>query len=278
MATIEGLFIYPLKSGRGIPMPSVRVQATGFEWDRHWMTIDLSGEFLTQRTHPQLARIVPELTRDALILNAPGLPSLTLPTEPSGEPMSVRVWEDTCTGLDQGDSAARWVSHAIGVPTRLVRVAPSMQRLANPKYAGPYPVPVAFPDAFPVLVCNRASLESLNRRMPEPVPMERFRPNIVLGGLEEFAEDRIDTLQLGEVTLRLVKPCTRCIITSTDQHTGERSTNPLPVLRAFRFDRKLLGVKFGENAVIVAGTGATLERGTNCVVTFKSDEAVAAPG
>ena len=138
-----------------------------------------------------------------------------------------------------------------------------MGRLANAKYAGPYPVPVAFPDGYPVLICNTASLESLNRRMPKPIPMERFRPDVVLGGLTEFAEDRIDTLSFGDVVLRLVKPCIRCIITSTDQKTGERSTNPLPVLRKFRFDKKLLGVKFGENAVISAGIGSSLEVGQN---------------
>jgi uncharacterized protein YcbX len=101
--------------------------------------------------------------------------------------------------------------------------------------------------------------------MPEPIPMERFRPNIVLTGLAAFEEDRIEALQIGAITLSLVKPCTRCSITATDQLTGERSTNPLPVLRKFRFDRALLGVTFGENAVIRAGTGSLLTRGAECV-------------
>jgi uncharacterized protein YcbX len=100
--------------------------------------------------------------------------------------------------------------------------------------------------------------------------MGRFRPNIVLNGLEPFAEDRIASVQIGGVTLKLVKPCTRCVITSTDQRTGERSTNPLPYLRQFRFDRDLLGVTFGENAVVAAGVGASIERGAECVVTFEA--------
>ncbi|MGH8309529.1 MAG: MOSC domain-containing protein, partial [Steroidobacteraceae bacterium] len=119
---------------------------------------------------------------------------------------------------------------------------------------------------YPLLVCNRASLTELNARMPEPIPMNRFRPNFVLDGLEPFAEDTIDSIAIGEVVLRLVKPCTRCVTTATDQRTGERSTNPLPVLRKFRFDRKLLGVTFGENAVVERGAGASIRLGAECRV------------
>ena len=126
-------------------------------------------------------------------------------------------------------------------------------------------MPVSFADGYPILVCNQASLADLNTRMPEPIPMQRFRPSIVLSGLAAFEEDRIDTLCIGGVTLELVKPCTRCIITATDQLTGERSTNPLPVLRTFRFDRVLLGVAFGENAVVRAGFGLSIARGAECV-------------
>jgi uncharacterized protein len=268
MAIVEDLFIYPLKSARGIPVSSARLEASGFAWDRHWMAVDSSGRFVSQRTHPLLARIVPELTTDELLLNTQGMDTLRLPlNRGSADPVAVKVWDDECTGLDEGDVAAQWVSNVIGAAVRVVRVPQSKERLANAKYAGPYPVPMAFADGFPLLICNRASLAGLNRRMPEPIPMGRFRPSIVLGGLAEFAEDGIDTLQIGAVTLRLVKPCTRCIITSTDQQTGERSTNPLPVLRTFRFDRQLLGVTFGENAVVVAGAGLTLERGAICETT-----------
>jgi uncharacterized protein YcbX len=170
--------------------------------------------------------------------------------------------------LDQGADVSEWVSHAVGQSVRLVRVSPFMPRVANPKYAGSTSSPIAFPDGFPILVCNEASLAELNSRMPEPIPMERFRPNLVLSGLEPFAEDHIEALRIGEVTLRLVKPCTRCVIPSTDQRTGERSTDPLPVLRKFRFDRTLLGVTFGENAVIDSGAGADMEVGSPCLAAF----------
>ncbi len=268
MVTVDELNVYPLKSGRRIRMASVRVTATGLEWDRYWMLVNSQGTFLSQRTHPKLAWIQPELAAATLTLHAPEQPPLTLPLEARGEPADVQVWKDACQGLDQGDAASTWARAVLGEPVRLVRALDRPRRTANPQFAGPIPAPVSFADGFPVLVCNRASLQELNTLMPAPVPMDRFRPNIVLCGLPPFAEDRISSLQVGEVTLRLVKPCTRCVITSTDQLTGERSTNPLPVLREFRFDRALLGVTFGENAVPTAGTGALIETGAECVVTY----------
>jgi hypothetical protein len=125
---------------------------------------------------------------------------------------------------------------------------------------------MGFADGYPVLVCNQASLDDLNTRMPESVPMNRFRPNIVLDGLPAWAEDDIDTLCIGDLKLRLVKPCTRCTIPSVDQDSGLISTDPGPVLRRFRFDKKLRGVIFGENAVIEDGTGCEIERGARCEV------------
>lgn len=267
---LEGLFVYPFKSARGIAEDEVRVGPTGFEWDRHWMAVDSTGKFLSQRTHPRLALVVPEIAHDSLALNAPGQPALTLPLQPAGPGrVAVRVWDDECAAIDQGDAAARWLSGFLGQDVRVVRVIPQPGRLANPKYAGAEPKPVTFVDGYQILVCNRASLEDLNTRMPQPVPMERFRPNIVLGGLPPFAEDRIDRIRLGAITLRLVKPCTRCVIAATDQQTGELSTNPLPVLRTFRFDRSLLGVTFGENAVVLEGSGCLLRRGCPVEVTFE---------
>jgi hypothetical protein len=266
---VEGLFVYPFKSARGHAKSAVRLSATGFEWDRNWMAVDAGGKFLSQRTHPALARLVPEITGETLVLRVPGLPDLSVPLNRSTEPrVAVRVWDDACVGIDEGNGPAQWLSGFLAEAVRMVRIIPQPERTANPRYAGAEPKPVTFVDGFQVLVCNRASLEDLNTRMPERVPMERFRPNIVLGGLPAFAEDSIDSLQLGNITLRLVKPCTRCIITSTDQQTGELGANPLPVLRTFRFDRALHGVTFGENAIIVAGSGSLLERGCMAKVTF----------
>jgi uncharacterized protein YcbX len=267
-ATIAGLFVYPLKSGRGVPCARVGLSPTGFEWDRQWMLINAHGVFLSQRTHPQLARIVPQLDAGELSLSGPGLPPLRLPRACTGERRSVRVHRDSCWGLDEGDAAAEWASLVAGEAARLVRVPRHTERIANPAFTGSTPAPMGFADGFPVLVCNEASLQDLNSRLPESIPMERFRPNVVLEGLPAWAEDRIDALTVGEVTLRLVKPCTRCTIPSIDQRTGRPSTDPAPALRKFRFDKALRGVTFGENAVIVAGNEAEIERGVACQVSF----------
>lgn len=267
--TVEELNVYPLKSGRGISKTLVRLVTTGCEWDRHWMITDQAGVFLSQRTHPRLAHIQPEISGDALTLRARDMSPLVLPLEPQGTPFAVQVWKDRCDGLDQGDNASSWASAILGAHVRVVRVVEHPRRMASAEFAGPVPMPVAFSDGFPILICNRASLDDLNARMPEPVPMERFRPNIVLTGLPPFAEDRIASLQIGSATLSLVKPCTRCVITSTDQRTGERTTNPLPVLRKFRFNKSLLGVTFGENAVITAGTGTSIRKGAECIVNYE---------
>lgn len=266
MATIRHLFVYPVKSTRAIPRARAALSVTGLEWDRHWMAASPAGVFMSQRTQPRLALIDTEIGADTLTLRAPGQPPLAVPLRPDGRSRPAQVWKDSITALDQGDDAARWLTEAVGVEARLLRISPVLDRHANTEYAGTAHAPVSFADGFPILVVNLASLEALNARMPEPVPLERFRPNVVLDGLEPFAEDHIDALEFENVTLRLVKPCTRCVITSTDQRTGELSTNPLPVLRQFRFNRELMGVTFGENAVIATGVGAHLAVGDSCRV------------
>jgi MOSC domain-containing protein len=274
-ATITQLFVYPVKSTRALARSRVRLTATGLEWDRQWMLIDANGTFLSQRTHPKLACLVPTIGSDALQLEAPGRSALRVPFGAGGERRAVRVHADACIGVDQGTEAAQWASDVLGQTVRLVRVPQDPARLANPRYAGATPAPMGFADGFPLLVCNAASLADLNRRMPAPIPMERFRPNLVIEGLPAWAEDHIATLTVGPVTLRLVKPCARCTIPSVDQRSGERSTDPGPVLRQFRFDAKLPGIMFGENVVIAAGVGEELGCGMSCRVAFDEGAASA---
>jgi uncharacterized protein YcbX len=277
MATLSALFTYPVKSMRGHGCERARLAATGLEWDRQWMVIDANGTFLTQRTHPRLARIVPEVQREALVLTAPGMPPLSVSLNmlrTTGDPVPVRVWKDSCMGVGQGSAADAWVSQVLGTAVRLVRVAPDMERHANRQFAGDTYAPITFPDGYPVLVCNEASLADLNARLPEAMPMVRFRPNLVLSGLPAWAEDEIDTVTLGGVTLRLVKPCIRCTIPSLNHLTGEPAIDPMPVLRKFRWSNTLRGIMFGENAVVVSGVGESLHAGMACRVSF---EAAAAP-
>ena len=156
--SVSALFVYPVKSARGIARSRVRVTARGFEWDRQWMLIDARGTFLSQRTHPQLARIVPEIGADDLVLHAPDVPALRVPLDYRGEQVPVQVWKDACMGVDQGEAAHAWASRVTGEAVRLVRVAPDMARAANARFAGATPAPLGFADGYPLLVCSPASL------------------------------------------------------------------------------------------------------------------------
>ena len=266
MARVAGLACYPVKGCRGVQLDSARVVATGLEWDRQWMIVDDDDRFITQRTHPRLAVIRPAIMPGALQLDAPGQPTLRVPLDGPRGFRRVVVWNDSCESGDEGDAAARWLEAVVGESVRLVRATPGM-RHANRMWTGELMSPVTFSDGFPILVTNAASLEWVNARLPGPVPMDRFRPNIVVDGLEAFAEDRIAELTIGPVTLRFVKPCMRCSVPSIDQLTGEQAVDPVAVLRPTRFDRALKGITFGENAVIVEGVNATIAVGSDVQVT-----------
>ena len=175
----------------------------------------------------------------------------------------VIVWKSECLGVDAGDAAAAWLSDVLGEPLRLVRHDPAQPRHANPQYA-PERTPVSFADAYPILMISRASLEELNRRLPAPIPMARFRPNVVIEGVAAHAEDAMTRFRLGAVVLRGVKHCTRCPITTTDQQTGARHPRqePLRTLGTYRHDHVLKGVTFGQNCVIEAGIGERLAVGS----------------
>jgi uncharacterized protein YcbX len=265
-ARIRSLHVYPVKSCRGIDLQEARLAARGLAWDRQWMAVDAAGRFLTQRTHPQMARVETALEAAAMVLTAVDHPPLRLPyadvADAPGK-MTVRVWDDKVLAADCGADAAAWISAVLATPARLVRATDATQRQPAPRWRGDIEAPVNFPDGFPLLVCNAASLDDLLERLPQPasLPMDRFRPNIVLEGLTPWAEDAVRELELPDARLRLAKPCTRCVIPSRDQRSGEPGTDPLPALRGFRFDRELKGVTFGWNAVITAGVGATLRVG-----------------
>lgn len=255
MARIASLHIYPVKSCRGIDLAKARMTATGLEWDRRWMIVDGKDRFITQRSHPRLATISTAVANGRLELTTDGHPPLVVDARADGSMRRVEIWKDSCAGIDAGDGAAAWLTRVLGDRLRLVRIDERVPRLANPRYAGPKPQPVTFTDGYPVLLLSRASLAELNRRLPAPVPMNRFRPNVVIDGVAAHAEDAMGNFRSGAVVLRGVKHCTRCVTTTTDQHDGSRDEHnqPLATLKTYRYDRGLRGVTFGQNCVVTAG-------------------------
>ncbi len=260
-ARLAAISIYPVKACRRTELAAARLAATGLEDDRRWMITRPDGRFVSQRTHPALARLVPRLVPGGLELTGPGLPPLVVSAAAAAETRQVVVWEDRMTAADAGGIAAVWLTRALGEPLCLVRASSATRRFADRRWVGEHDVPVSFADGYPLLVCSSASLALLNARLPAPVPMERFRPNLVIDGLEAFAEDGIRAVRIGAVVLRFVKPCTRCTVPAIDQDSGERSTDPGPALKEFRWDPALRGVTFGVNALAEAAPGARLERG-----------------
>ncbi len=257
LVTIASLHVYPVKSGRVIDCSEARLGPRGLRYDRQWMVVDQNGRFLTQRSHPQLARLRVDVDDHRLRLEHPDGGELQIPFTNdlpiADAPItSVSIWKREHPALDAGDDAAHFCTQLIGKPARLVGA-----------------IDHNFPDGYPLLVCNEASLADLNQRMQAALPMSRFRPNLVLRGLAAWDEDRIATLRIGTARLKLVKPCTRCVITSLDQTTGTASTDTLPTLRAFRWNADLHGVTFGENAEVQSGSGSMLRVGDEVEVHWR---------
>ncbi|HXQ63818.1 MAG TPA: MOSC N-terminal beta barrel domain-containing protein [Steroidobacteraceae bacterium] len=258
---LSAISIYPVKGCRRTELSEAVVGRSGLVGDRQWMVVQPNGRFLTQRTHPALARIVPRLTGRGIELTHPGRAPLVVDLSAADARIEVIIWSRTATARDAGEAAADWLTAVLGVASRLVTIGPETRMVANRAYVGERDVPVAFADGFPVLLCNGASLDELNRRLSVPLPMERFRPNLVITGLGPFAEDRIGRLRIGAVEFRFVKPCVRCVVPSIDQTSGEHSTDPTPALKAFRYDRALKGVTFGVNATVESPPGAVVAVG-----------------
>jgi MOSC domain-containing protein len=270
MAKIQALNVYPVKSCRGIALDSAAVTPTGFAHDREWLIVDANHRFLTQREEPRLALIVPMLSSNTLELSAPNRTTLVVALEAEGESIEVVIWRDRCAAFDVGNEAAQWLSDYLGRPVRLVRFDRRRKRPSSSDWTAGVEALNQFSDGFPWLVISQASLDDLNTRLPEPLPMNRFRPNIVIEDVPPYAEDRIYEIGIGNVRLRLVKPCTRCAITTTDQRTGERtSEQPLRTLKQYRFDKQLKGVLFGQNAILIAGAGETVRAGQEIEVSWK---------
>jgi uncharacterized protein len=280
VCTLAALAVHPIKSCAGIGVRESLLVEAGLEFDRAWMVVDKHGEMLTQRELPRLALIETTLRHSDLVLRAPGMLALHLRLDTVEAATRVRVWDDIVKAYDMGALAAQWFSDFLGQPLRLARFDPEERRLSDPAWTGALQSETSFADGFALLVANSASLAELNGRLAakgaDPVTMQRFRPNIVLDGLQPFDEDHLHEIDIaadeGTVTLRLVKPCTRCSIPNIDPLSAQSGTEPGATLASYRADPRLKGgITFGMNAVVIKGVEHTLRVGQNATLRWAFD-------
>jgi uncharacterized protein len=248
MITVSNLIYYPIKACRSFEVDSSCVERMGLEHDRRMMVVTREGEFLTQRELPRLALVTPKLENGSLELSAPNYDSFQLGLQTSGTPWLVNVWKSKGVhAIDQGEEAAQWFSDWLGMPVRLVHVADGYKRLINEQYAVNPDDHTGFADGYPILLTSEEGLQDLNARLESPVPMNRFRPNIVVKGSAPFVEDTWNRIRIGDVELAVVKPCARCEVTTIDKETLERKKEPLKTLGKYR--KQKLGAIFGQNVI-----------------------------
>ncbi len=260
--TLSGITMYPIKSCGGIDVTSVELELRGLRYDRRWMVVDENGQFVTQRDFPHMSLVSVRLLSDHLRVDAPGMPPLFVPIEvPSGNNVIVRVWSDVVRAVSAGEEAAAWFSTLLGIPCTLVAMTDNSVRRVDARYARNGEL-VSFADAFPLLLLSQSSLDDLNARLATPLPMRRFRPNLVVEGCEPFAEDRWKEIRIGNIPFRVVKPCARCVVTTVDTQTGKAGEEPLRTLATFRSVGNK--VMFGQN-LLHAATG-TLHVGDTVVI------------
>ena len=248
MITVSALTYYPIKACKGFDVSTSNIQRMGLEHDRRMMVVTPDGEFLTQREYPRLALVTPTLTNDAVTLSAPGFESIQFAVQKSGTSIPVEIWSSSgVDAIDQGDEAAAWFSDWLGASVRLVHIADGFKRKLNPNYAVGTDDHTGFADGYPILIISEESLQDLNSRLDSPVPMNRFRPNLVVKGCDPFAEDAWKRIRIGEVEMALVKPCPRCVVTTIDKETLAKSKEPLKTLNGYRNHE--LGAIFGMNTI-----------------------------
>ncbi|CRM20006.1 hypothetical protein H097_23534 [Pseudomonas sp. FH4] len=251
MLRLSALYRYPLKSGKAETLAHIGLDKLGLDGDRRWMLVDeASGRFLTQRAVAQMSQLSALWSASGgLTLSGTGRPTLEVALPGAdAELRGVTIWRDTLRVPDAGDEAARWVSDFIGKPTRLVQVPLERARTTAAGY-GKDDDQVAFADGFPLLLIGQASLDDLSQRIGRPMEMLRFRPNLVIEGSEAFAEDGWKRIRIGDVELRVVKSCSRCILTTIDPATGERSADRQPLATLETYRKEPDGVMFGQNLV-----------------------------
>jgi uncharacterized protein len=245
--TLSGLYVYPIKSCAGISLQESDLSATGLRHDRRWMLVDETGEFMSQRAHPLMALISIRFAPERMIVGAPAMDELEIPLRNEiGNQIDVSVWGDTNRGVLVSGEADSWFTEFLEVPCRLVHKPDDDPRLVDSSFAQSGDQ-VGFADGFAFLLISEASLEDLNGKLEDPLPMNRFRPNFVLRGCKPYAEDGWGRLKIGTVPFRVAEACPRCAITTVDQRTGTRGKEPLRTLATYR---KYEGeVYFGRNLI-----------------------------
>lgn len=244
---LSGIFRYPVKSLRGAGLERATLDARGISGDRHWMLVDQGGQFLSQRKLPRMSLVRTQMQSECLMLQAPGMPDLLLPREESDdEQLPVRVWGDECLARSAGAEADCWLGEFLETECRLVYLPDDQLRQVDLDYAEKGDQ-TGFSDGFPLLLISEASLQDLNSRMSEPLPMERFRPNLVVTGCEPYAEDQWKRIRIGGLEFKIVKPCSRCAITTVNPETAQTGVEPLKTLNSYR--REGNKVYFGQNLI-----------------------------
>ncbi|XP_031501425.1 uncharacterized protein LOC116265044 [Nymphaea colorata] len=267
-ATVSSIFVYPIKSCRGISVPSASISSTGFRWDRQWVVVNSKGRAYTQRVEPKLALVEPEFPREAfdeawepscgsyLVLRAPGMDTLKVSLSKRYNILDgVSVWEWSGSAYDEGDEATNWFSEYLGKPSRLVRFNTENEtRPVDSNYASGYET--MFSDGYPFLLISQGSLDALNKLLKEPVPIDRFRPNILVEGCDPFAEDLWAEVKISGAKFHGVKLCSRCKVPTINQENAIAGDEPIKTLREFRSDEILRPTKksqkkvyFGQNLV-----------------------------
>jgi len=268
--TLESIHVHPVKSCAGTSQREAVLTETGLDLDRQWVVVDPNGVFVTQRELPRMALVQTTLKSSELVLRAPGMLALHVAVDRVEERTQVEVWSDRVAAYDMGALCAQWFSDFLGRPLRLARFDPEAPRRADRKWTGDVEAANAFQDGFPLLVASATSIDEVNRRLTSAgqpsVTLARFRPNLVLGGLDANGEDHLDEIVFatpeGAVRLKLVKPCVRCSIPDVDPATGVAGHAVGDVLSRYRADPRMGGsITFAMNAVVVEGIDRMLTTG-----------------
>jgi len=274
IGSVSGIYTYPVKSCRGISHERRAIGARGFLYDREWMIIDRVGVAQTQRELPHMALIRTELRNERLTLTAPEMPPLLLSLAFTGPVRRVKIWDETSDAHDLGEEPAAWLTRFLGAPLRLVRMTEDNHRPLDPTYAIKPTDETGFADGYPLLLISEASLADLNTRLPNPIPMNRFRTNIIIRDVDAYAEDTWQRISIGDTIFEVVKPCARCPIPTTNQETAERGPEPMRTLLRYRPKNAKGFPYFGQN-LIARTAGGIMQLGDPLdVIEYKPDVAV----